>query len=88
MQLRLWNLNSTSKSPVALRRLSYQISTNQREAETSANVSEHWKTRAKGDDAITNVISANPHLGSTGWRLSFFFPPRHSQSAPESLLAG
>ena len=39
--LRLWNLNSTSNSPVALRRLSCQISANQREAETSANANKH-----------------------------------------------
>ena len=32
------NLNSTSNSPVAPSRLSCQISANQREAETSANV--------------------------------------------------
>ena len=37
----LWNLNSTSNSPVALRRLSCQISANQREVETSGNVNKH-----------------------------------------------
>ena len=63
LQLCLWNLNSTFKSPVAPRRLSCQISANQREAETSANVTKHWKTRAKGNDVITNVISANQHSG-------------------------
>ena len=47
-------LNSTYNSPVAPRRLSCQISTNQRKAETSANVNKHWKTRAKGNDVITN----------------------------------
>ena len=41
LQLRLWNLNSTSNSPVAPRRLSCQIFPNQREAETSANVNKH-----------------------------------------------
>ena len=41
LQLRLWNLNSTSNSPVAPRRLSFQISANQREAETSTNVNKH-----------------------------------------------
>ena len=51
--------HSTSNSPVAPRRLSCQISANQHEGETSANVNEHWKTRAKGNDVITNVISAN-----------------------------
>ena len=37
----LGNLNSTSNSPVAPRRLSCQISANQREARTSANVNKH-----------------------------------------------
>ena len=37
---------------------------NQREAETSANVKKHWKTRAKGNDVISNVISANQHFAS------------------------
>ena len=41
LQLRLWNLNSTSNSPMAPRRLSCQISANQREAETNANVNKH-----------------------------------------------
>ena len=54
----LWNLNSTSNFPVASRRLSYQISANWRESETSANVKKHWKTRAKGND----VIFANHHF--------------------------
>ena len=37
-QLRLWNWNSISNSPVAPRRLSCEISVNQRGAETSTNV--------------------------------------------------
>ena len=37
----LWNLNSTSNSPVAPHRLSCQFSANQQEAETSANVNKH-----------------------------------------------
>ena len=32
---------------------------NQRKTEMSANVNEHWKASAKGNDVITNVISAN-----------------------------
>ena len=28
----------------------------------SANVNKHWKTRVKGNDVITNVISANKHF--------------------------
>ena len=65
LQLRFWNLNSTSNSPVAPRRLSCQISTNQREAETSANVNKHWKTRGKGNDVIINVIFADIQLSAT-----------------------
>ena len=64
-QLRLWNLNSTSNSPVAARWLSCQIFANQREAETNAIVNKHWKTRAKGNGVITNVISANQYFAST-----------------------
>ena len=41
---RVCNYDSTSNSPVA-RRLSCQISANQRGVETSANVNKHWKTR-------------------------------------------
>ena len=37
LELRLWNLNSTFSSPVARRRLSCQISANQREPETNVN---------------------------------------------------
>ena len=48
--------SSTSNSPVA-RRLSCQISANQRGVETSANVSKHWKKR--GYNFIIKVISAN-----------------------------
>ena len=31
----------------------------------SANVNKHWKTRVKGNDDITNVISANKYFAST-----------------------
>ena len=41
LQLHLWDLNFTSNSPVAPRRLSRQISANQREAEMSASVNKH-----------------------------------------------
>ena len=88
LQLLFWNWNSTSNSPVAPRWLSCQISVNQREAETSANVNNHWKTRAKGNDVIAYVISANQHFASTismqifefqrnscKLVLSFLFPP-------------
>ena len=100
-QLCLWDLNSTSNSPVAPRRLSCQISANQREAETSknqTNIEKRVKARTKGNDVITNVISANQHFASTfsmqifkfqrrSCKLSFLFPPRH-QSTPENLLTG
>ena len=78
LQLRLWNLNSTSNSPVTPRRLSYQISANQREAERSANVNPYWKTRAKGNDVITYVISANQHFASTLSMQIFKFPIQRS----------
>ena len=82
---RIWY--SASNSLVAPHRMSCQISANQREAETSANVSKHWKPRAKGYDVITYTISANQHFASTfsmqifkfqrrSCKLSFLFPPR------------
>ena len=53
-----------------------------------------WKTRAQGNDVITNVISANQHFlmqmfkfQRHSCKLSFLFPPQ-CQSSPESLLAG
>ena len=96
LQLRLWNLSSTSISPAVPRRLYCQISANQREAEMSANGNKHWKTRAKSNDVITNVISANQHFASTfsmqifkfqrrSSKLSFLFPPRR-QSARRAWL--
>ena len=94
----LRNLNSTSNSPVAPLRLSCQISANQHEAEMSAKVNKHWKTRARGNDVITNVISANQHFALAFLmrifkfqrhccKLFFPFPPCH-QCIPQSLLAG
>ena len=53
---------------IPLLRLSCQISASQLEAETSANVNKHyWKTRAKGNNVITNynVIFVNQHFAST-----------------------
>ena len=83
---------------VAPRRLRCQIYANQRQAKTNANVNKHWKTRAKGNDVITNVTSAYQQFSSTSsmqtfkfqrrsYKLFFLFPHRR-QSAPESLLAG
>ena len=65
LQLRLWNLNSTSNCPVGPRRSSCQIFANQREAETSVNVNKHCKTRCKGKDVIINVTFASQHFAST-----------------------
>ena len=41
LQLRLWDLNSTSNSPAAPCRLSRQLSANHWEAEMSASVNKH-----------------------------------------------
>ena len=65
LQLRLWNLNSTSNCPVGPRRSSCQIFANQREAETNANVNKHCKTRCKGKDVIINVTFASQHFAWT-----------------------
>ena len=68
---RVCNYDSTSNSPVA-RRLSCQISANQRGVETSANVNKHWKTR--GYNVITKVISANQLFS---WKCkSYSVPPK------------
>ena len=49
----LWNLNS----PVAPRRVSCQISANQREAETSANENKHWKHVPR---VMTSLLMSSP----------------------------
>ena len=50
---------------------------NQREAETSTNVNKHWETLcAKGNTAITNAISTNPHFASTFLMQIFKFQRR------------
>ena len=55
---------STSNSPVAPRRLSCQISTNQCEAEKSANVNEHWKKTNKKNvpRIITSLLMSSPPI--------------------------
>ena len=98
LQLRLWNLNSTSNSPLAPRRLNCQISANQRKAEMSINVKKHFKTCAKGKDVITNIISTNQHFASTFLMQLFKFQRRSCklsflslpccQGVLESLLTG
>ena len=73
------------------------ISAKRKRAWIQTITEKHMKARAKGNDFITNVISANQHFTSTfsmqifklqrhGCKLSFLFPLRR-QSAPESLLA-
>ena len=70
---------------VAPNQLTRQISANQREVEMSTYVNKHRKTCTKGNDVITNVISANQHFTQTFWmqifkfqrcscKLSFTFP--------------
>ena len=77
-------------SPVAPSRLSCQISANKRECKQTE------KTRAKGNDVITNVISANQHFALTfsmqifrfqrgSSKLSFLFPPRRQLERPGEL---
>ena len=74
----LWNLNSTSNTPVTPRRLSCQFSANQCKAESSANVHKHRnETCAKGHDIITRVISANQHFAPT-FSMPIFKFQRHS----------
>ena len=62
----IWgNLNSASNPPVAPRPLSCQISVNQSKAETSknqTNIEKRVKALAKGNDVITNDISAIQHF--------------------------
>ena len=58
------------KFPVAPCQLNCLISTSR------ANVNKHWKTRAKGNDVIANVISPNQHFASTFWMQIFKFQRR------------
>ena len=96
LHFRLWNLNSASNSPVALLRLSCQISANQREAETITNVNKHCKTRGLGNDVIVYVISADQHFVSTfsmqifkfqrrSCELSFLFPEHPGVACSQAL---
>ena len=84
--LRLWNLKSTSNSPAAPHRWSCQISADQCEEETNANVNKHWKTCAKGNDVITNVISANLHFASSILMQIFKFQRRSCTLLPFPTL--
>ena len=98
LQLCLWNLNSTSNSPVAPHWLSCQISANQREAETSTNVNKHRKTCAKGNEVITMSSPRISILQQLFWRRysnsrnivasSPYFSCPATRAPHESLLAG
>ena len=98
LQLRLWNLNSTFKSPVGSGRLSCQISANHREEETSSNVTNIERHVPR---VMTSLLMSSPPISIShrkssmhifnfhrrSCKLYFLFSPRR-QSAPESLLAG
>ena len=73
LQLHLWNLHSTSNSPVARRRLTWPDPG----SGNDCNVNKHWKTCAKVNDVITNVISTNLHFASTFLMQQFKFQ-RHN----------
>ena len=98
LQLRLWNLNSISNDPLARRRLSSQISANQRKrAPMSANIEKHVPR------VMTSFLMSSPPISishrcrhsnsrravasSPSGSPSRLFLPR-LQSASESLLAG
>ena len=101
LQLHLWNLNSTSNSPMALRQLS-SLSDFRQTAQSGNNCKciQTLKASAKGI-VITSLLMSSL-LISISHRLfrsrysnsrdmvgscSFLYPP-HRQSALESLLAG
>ena len=86
LELRVLEFEFHLKFPCTSPLSELSISANQREAETSANVNKLLKTRAKGNDVITNVFSTNQHFASTFsmhvlkfqrriCKLSFLFPP-------------
>ena len=70
LQLRPWNLNSISSSPVAPCRLSCQISANQGETETSANVNKHVPR------VMTSLLISSPPISI----LHRLFRSRYSNS--------
>ena len=67
----LWNLNSTSNSPEAPRRLSCQISANQRDTETSANVKNHEKNVPK---VMTSLLMSSPPISIRHLHISHSAP--------------
>ena len=72
----LWNLNSTSNSPEAPRRLSCQISANQRDTETSANIKNHEKNVPK---VMTSLLMSSPPISIRHLHISHsapYLPPQ------------
>ena len=61
LQLRLWNLNPSFNSPVDHCRLSCQISAYSAKGKR-AQMKTNIEKCAKGNDVITNVITANQHF--------------------------
>ena len=81
----LWNLNSTSNSPEAPRRLSCQISANQRDTETSANIKNHEKNVPK---VMTSLLMSSPivHLTCPAPRPHFSWVLQLSQKKLKTML--
>ena len=72
----LWNLNSTSNSPEGPRRLSCQISANQRDTETSANIKNHEKNVPK---VMTSLLMSSPPISIRHLHISHsapYLPPK------------
>ena len=73
----LWNLNSTSNSPEAPRRLSCQISANQRDTETSANIKKQEKNVLK---VMTSLLKSSPPISIRHLHISHsapYLPPQN-----------
>ena len=69
----LWNLNSTPNSPEGPRRLSCQISANQRDTETSANIKNHEKNVPK---VMTSLLMSSPPITCTSPIVHLICPPK------------
>ena len=82
LQLRLWNLNSTFKSPVGPGRLSFQISANQREEETSSNVTNIERHVLR---VMTSLLMSSPPI-STSHRKSSMHIFKIPQTQLQALL--
>ena len=82
LQLRLWNLNSTSKSPVGPGRLSCQISANQREERTISNVTNIERHVLR---VMTSLLRSSPPI-STSHRKSSMHMFKIPQTQLQALL--